>query len=77
MTNVIYSRGSQECERAKSLLLRLEGELLEYNLGVDFSDRQFRSEFGSEAEFPQIAIGSKHIGSLKETLQYFQTNNLL
>ena len=69
-TAVIYSNGSQECERMGMLLKALGGEFHEYLLGVDFSDRQFRAEFGSEATYPQVAYGSKHLGSMKETLQY-------
>ena len=69
-TAVIYSNGSQECERMGMLLRALGGEYHEYLLGVDFSDRQFRAEFGSEATYPQVAYGSKHLGSMKETLQY-------
>ena len=69
-TAVIYSNGSQECERMSMLLKALGGEFHEYLLGVDFSDRQFRAEFGSEATYPQCSIGSKHIGNMKETLQY-------
>ena len=72
LTAVIYSNGSQECERISMLLKSLGGEFHEYLLGVDFSDRQFRSEFGSEATYPQVAIGNQHIGSIKETLQYFK-----
>ena len=59
------------------LLQSLEGEYLEYLLGADFSDRQFRAEFGSEAEYPQVSINNKHIGGLKETLQYFNQKGLL
>ena len=77
MRAVIYSNGSQESERAAMLLKSLGGDYHEYLLGVDFSDRQFRAEFGSEAEYPQVSIGSKHIGGLKETLQYFNENNIL
>ena len=55
------------------LLNSINEETKEFLLGVDFSDRQFRAEFGSEAEYPQIAIGLKHRGTLKETLQYLQT----
>ena len=69
-TAVIYSNGSQECERIGMLLKALGGEFHEYLLGVDFSDRQFRAEFGKEATYPQVAYGSKHIGSIKETLHY-------
>ena len=74
---VLYTNGSIECDRIRMLLKSLDGEYREYLLGADFSDRQFRAEFGSEAEYPQITIGGKHIGSLKETLQYFNQRGLL
>lgn len=57
---LIYSNGSQESERARMLLESLGEEVKEFILGADFSDRQFRAEFGSEAEYPQIAIGLTH-----------------
>ena len=77
MTAVIYSNGSQECERMGMLLKALGGEYHEYLLGVDFSDKQFRMEFGSEATYPQCAIGNKHIGNLKETLHYLDDKGML
>jgi hypothetical protein len=77
MQALIYSNGSQECERAKMLLNSINEDTKEFLLGVDFSDRQFRAEFGSEAEYPQIAIGLKHRGTLKETLHYLQAKEVL
>jgi glycerol dehydrogenase-like iron-containing ADH family enzyme len=77
MQAVLYTDGSQECERIRMLLKSLGGEYLEYELGIDFSDRQFRSEFGKEAVYPQITINHEHIGSLKETLQYFKEKELI
>ena len=77
LTAVLYTNGNIECDRIRQLLQSLEGEYLEYLLGADFSDRQFRAEFGSEAEYPQITINNKHIGGLKETLQYFNQQGLL
>ena len=77
ITAVLYTDGNQECERVRMLLKSLGGEYLEYILGVDFSDRQFRMEFGKDAEYPQITINHEHIGSLKETLQYFQRRGIL
>lgn len=74
---VLYTNGNIECERIRMLLNSLDGGYREYLLGADFSDRQFRAEFGSEAEYPQITINGKHIGSLKETLQYFNQKGLL
>ena len=76
-TVVIYSNCSQECERMAMLLKALDGEFHEYILGIDFSDRQFRAEFGSEATYPQVTIGSKHIGTMKEALQYLDKQGVL
>ena len=68
-TVILYTDGGQESERIRQLLLSLGGEYHEYLLGVDFSDRQFRAEFGSEAEYPQVSIADKHIGGLKDILR--------
>ena len=77
MEAVIYSNGSQECERMTTLLKTLGGELHEYTLGQHFDQNSFVSEFGPEATYPQVALGSKHIGSMKETLQYMKTNGII
>tara|TARA_B100001094_G_scaffold38721_1_gene33100 strand:+ start:38958 stop:39209 length:252 start_codon:yes stop_codon:yes gene_type:complete len=69
----LYSRGSQECERIKSLLENIGIDVYEVLLGDHFNDKQFHAEFGLEATYPQISIGYKHIGSMKETLQYLKT----
>ena len=74
---VVYSNGSQECDRAKSLLESLGGEFLEYRLNNHFTQRSFESEFGPGAPYPQIAIGAKHIGDLKDTLHYCSEKGLL
>ena len=71
MQAVIYSNGNQECERASMFLNSLGADCHEYLLEVDFSDKQFRAEFGKEAEYPQVSIDVEHIGGLKETLHYF------
>tara|TARA_X000000950_G_scaffold229270_1_gene277045 strand:+ start:680 stop:916 length:237 start_codon:yes stop_codon:yes gene_type:complete len=76
MESLIYGNGSQESERAKMVLESCGQQVKEFLLGVDFSDRQFRAEFGSEAEYPQIAIGLNHRGTLKETLKYMSDNGM-
>ena len=75
-TAVIYSNGSQECERMAMLLRSLGGEFLEYKLNEHFTQRGFESEFGSNAEYPQINLGFRHIGNMKETLQYMKDQGL-
>ena len=76
LTAVIYSDGSQECERMSMLLKAIGGEFHEYLLDCDFSERQFIMEFGEDATYPQCSIGNKHIGSMKETLQYMNDQGL-
>jgi hypothetical protein len=73
----IYSNGNQECERAAMLLASIYNDFHEYFLNKEFNENQFREEFGSEAEYPQIAIGVHHRGSLKETLHYLQDRDLI
>ena len=73
---LVYSNGSQECERAKMVLEACGQEVREFLLGADFSDRQFRLEFGDDAEYPQVAIGLNHRGTLKETLKYMSEHGM-
>ena len=76
MQALVYGNGSQESERAKMVLEACGQDVREFLLGVDFSDKQFRAEFGSEAEYPQISIGLDHRGSLKETLKYMSDQGM-
>ena len=77
MIAVIYSNGSQECERISMLLKSLGGEFHEYKLDQHFTKTQFQQEFGGDATYPQVSIGSKHIGSMKETLHYMKERGLI
>jgi|TARA_B100000085_G_scaffold103367_1_gene94037 glutaredoxin len=77
MQAVIYSNKNQECERAKTLLEKLNIQIQEYTLNQHFTQRGFEAEFGKEAEYPQVNIGFRHIGGLKDTLHYFKDNNIL
>ena len=73
---VIYTNGSQECERMTSLLNKLDVEILEYKLNKHFSQRAFESEFGSEATYPQVSLGYTHIGDMKETLNFMKDRGM-
>jgi hypothetical protein len=77
MTSVVYTNGSQECERLTSLFNSLGGEFLEYRLNEHFTQRSFEQEFGYEATYPQVAIGARHIGDLKETLHYMKERGMI
>jgi len=76
MQAVIYSNGSQECERMTSLLKTLDAQILEYKLNNHFTQRAFESEFGSEATYPQVSLGYNHIGDMKETLNFMKERGL-
>ena len=76
MAAVIYSNGSQECERMAQLLKSLGGEFLEYKLNHHFTQRGFEAEFGKDATYPQVNIGFKHIGDMKETLHYMNEKGM-
>ena len=73
---LVYGNGSQECERAVMVLEACGQEVREYLLDVDFTDKQFKAEFGPEAEYPQVSIGLDHRGSLKETLKYMSDSGM-
>lgn len=78
MKAVLYTKDEcMECERAKMLLESKNISYLEYKYEKDFTKRQFISEFGNDAQFPQIAIDYKHIGGLKNTLQYLKEKELI
>jgi hypothetical protein len=55
----------------------LDHHYVEYLMGVDFTEEEFISEFGEGASYPQIAVGTKHIGTLSETLKHFNYNGKL
>jgi glutaredoxin-related protein len=77
MKAIIYSNRNQECERAQSVLEACHlDETIVYYLDKDFTIRQFVDEFGDGAEFPQISIGYKHIGSLKDTLHHMSQRGM-
>ena len=76
MKAVVYTNGNQECERITSLLKSLDAQILEYKVNQHFTQRGFEAEFGENATYPQINIGFKHIGNIKETLQYMKDQGL-
>ena len=77
MKAVIYSNGNQECERITSLLKTLDAQILEYKVNQHFTQRGFEAEFGPDATYPQINIGFKHVGNIKETLQYMKNEGII
>ena len=67
---LVYSNGGQESERAIMVLEACGQDVRQLLLGIDFTHKQFKAEFGEGAEYPQVAIGLNHRGTLKETLKF-------
>jgi|TARA_B100000073_G_C23510259_1_gene483515 hypothetical protein len=78
MKAIIYSNGNQECERAAALMDAVHmDDTIVYILNKDFTEEQFRDEFGEDASYPMIALGMQHRGTLKETLNFMNTKGML
>ena len=73
---LVYGNGGQESERAVMVLEAVGQDVKEFLLGVDFTHKEFKAEFGDEAEYPQVAIGLDHRGTLKETLNYMSEKGM-
>ena len=78
MKAIIYSNGNQECERAAALMDAVHmDDTIVYILNKDFTESQFRDEFGEEASYPMIALGMQHRDTLKETLHFMNNKGML
>ncbi|AFD02749.1 glutaredoxin [Synechococcus phage S-MbCM6] len=78
MKAIIYSNGNMECERAEALMNAIHiDDTIIYKVDEDFTENQFKDEFGSEAQYPMIALGMHHRGTLKETLHFMSDKGML
>ena len=73
---LVYSNGGQESERAVMVLEARGQDVRQFLLGIDFTHKQFKAEFGEGAEYPQVAIGLNHRGTLKETLKFMSDTGM-
>ena len=78
-TAVIYSNGSQECDRISALLESLPHvkTFHRYEVNQHFEQHQFEMEFGGDATYPQVSYGNKHIGNMHDTLQFLKREGML
>ena len=73
---LVYGNGGQESERAVMVLEACGQDVKEFMLGINFTHKQFKAEFGEGAEYPQVSIGLDHRGTLKETLKYMSDHGM-
>ena len=73
---LVYSNGGQESERAVRVREECGQDVRQFLLGIDFTHKQFKAEFGEGTEYPQVAIGLNHRGTLKETLKFMSDTGM-
>lgn len=77
MNFTIYSKeGCPFCEKIQTILDYHNFNTTVYVLDVDFSRRQFYSEFGEGSTFPQVVLNDVSLGGCAETIKYLQENKI-
>lgn len=70
---VIYTRnGCPYCTKIKEVYNQKGWAYTEYVLDRNYTRDQFRSEFGSNATFPQVMINGQKMGGCTETVKYLR-----
>ena len=76
MNITIHSKyGCPYCDKIKAVLDQREMEYTVLTLEEDFTEAEFREEFGDEGEYPMISIGMFR-GTLKETLNHMSDRGM-
>ena len=82
MTFTVYSkRGCPYCDKIKVVLSDLSVKkgcpVTCYELDTDFTREEFYAEFGEGSTFPQVIMGTKHLGGCSDTVRHLAENSLL
>ena len=78
MNYVIYSKdGCTYCEKVKKVLQLTGSTFVVYNLGEDFTKKEFIAEFGEGATFPQVSCNGKKLGGSIETIQFLKEKRVI
>lgn len=78
MNFTVYSKvGCPYCEKIQKVLELTKQQFVVYNLGEDFTQDQFFSEFGKGTTFPQIICNEKKLGGCADTVKFLKENNIV
>ena len=78
MNFTVYTRdGCPYCTQIKQVLQGKGYNFREYKLGVDFQRAAFYGQFGQGSTFPQVVLGSEHLGGCTDTVKYLREKNLV
>ncbi len=79
LTNItVYSKDScPYCQKVCELFDALQANYVVYKLDEHFDRHAFVEEFGGDATFPQVLVGTRRIGGSKETVTYLKEHGLV
>lgn len=71
MNITIHSKyGCPYCDKIKAVLDQRDMEYTVLTLEEDFTEAEFREEFGVDASFPRVVIDGNIIGGCRDTVEY-------
>jgi len=78
MNFTVYSKqGCPYCEKIQKVLELTKQQYVVYNLGEEFTQEQFFSEFGRGTTFPQVICDDVKLGGCLNTVKFLQEKNLV
>ena len=71
MNITIHSKyGRPYCDKIKTVLDQRDMAYTMLTLDEDFTEDEFRTEFGVDASFPRVVIDGVTVGGAREAVQY-------
>ena len=78
MKFTVYSKSDcPYCYKVKQVLELCGKDFVVYNLDEHFTKKEFFSEFGKEATFPQVVVDNRHLGGCTDTIQYLKEMSVI
>lgn len=78
MKFAVYSKeGCPYCSKIQKVLELTKQQFVVYNLGEDFTQEQFYSEFGEGTTFPQVICDDTKLGGCANTVKFLQEQKLV
>lgn len=78
MNFTIYTKNDcPYCQKLK-LVLELTGkDFVSYNLGEDFTKKEFYEKFGINSTFPQVICDDKNLGGCSDTIEFLREQQVI
>ena len=78
MNFTVYTKDNcPYCQKLK-LVLELTGkDFVSYNLGEDFTKKEFYEKFGMNSTFPQVICDDKKIGGCSDTIKFLREQQVI